>query len=392
MLFGHGQPVDRAWLFILLARQERLDVVMLAVPDTKQPGKLRPWLPALLLDGKLYLFDSHLGLPIPGPGGEGIATLEQAAADKSVLDGLDLPREPYWVHQDDLQQVTAWVEASPGYLTRRMQLIERRMAGEQTMVLSVQATELADRLKASPHVSDVRLWAFPYEVELDQQTLSPEESQTLRYEFGPLMAGFPIAKRSAALIRQGKNPSQAVATIFKGRILHFRGAFSSADETEQTASYHYLEARIPPAEMEKIVQQVVDAAVKEAPNPESINPSQLFVAIEETMQRAKDNASIWLGLINFEVRRYDTAMDWFKNHTLAQSPDGPWTFAAEYNLGRTYEALADEALADKNTAKAKEYLELALPLYDRDTSQQRQGNLLRARRIRERLAALEAAP
>ena len=53
---------------------------MLATPDPKSPDGLRPWIPALVSGGNLYLFDTTYGLPIPGPKGQGIATLAQAAA------------------------------------------------------------------------------------------------------------------------------------------------------------------------------------------------------------------------------------------------------------------------------------------------------------------------
>jgi len=64
MLLGHGTPEERAWIFILLARQQRLDAVMLAT-DGASGSPPRSWLPAVLIDKQLYLFDPELGLPIP---------------------------------------------------------------------------------------------------------------------------------------------------------------------------------------------------------------------------------------------------------------------------------------------------------------------------------------
>ena len=91
LFFGSGTPLGRAWVFILLARQAGLDVVMLATPDAKSPDGLRPWIPALVSGGNLYLFDTTYGLPIPGPKGQGVATLAQAAADDSILRQMDIP-------------------------------------------------------------------------------------------------------------------------------------------------------------------------------------------------------------------------------------------------------------------------------------------------------------
>ncbi|HEV3343558.1 MAG TPA: transglutaminase-like domain-containing protein, partial [Pirellulales bacterium] len=127
LLLGHGPAIDRAWLFILLARQQGLEVVMLASPpadskpsadgESSAESSLQPWVPALLLDGELYLFEPSLGLPIPGPEGERPATLSQVANDDGVLRQLDLDAEhPYEMTSARVQSVTALIEASPVYL------------------------------------------------------------------------------------------------------------------------------------------------------------------------------------------------------------------------------------------------------------------------------------
>ena len=91
-----GTAQQRAWVFILLARQQGLDVVMLAVADPGKPERKLAWVPALIHQGELYLFDPALGLPIPGPGAKGVATLRQAAEDPTVLDQLDLDESHHY--------------------------------------------------------------------------------------------------------------------------------------------------------------------------------------------------------------------------------------------------------------------------------------------------------
>ncbi|HEX3725294.1 MAG TPA: hypothetical protein VHV08_03585, partial [Pirellulales bacterium] len=53
LLYGRGTAEDRAWVFMLLARQQGLDVVMLGLRD--DAGAIRPWLPALVASDQLYL-------------------------------------------------------------------------------------------------------------------------------------------------------------------------------------------------------------------------------------------------------------------------------------------------------------------------------------------------
>ncbi|MEX2093255.1 MAG: hypothetical protein WD971_11290, partial [Pirellulales bacterium] len=93
LVFGHGTTEQRAWVFALMARQLGLDVVVLEVPETG--AKTKFWLTALLSDGKLYLLDTRLGLPIPGKDGRGVATLAELQADPALLRQLDLEDTAY---------------------------------------------------------------------------------------------------------------------------------------------------------------------------------------------------------------------------------------------------------------------------------------------------------
>ena len=201
---GRGTATERAWLFILMARQQGLDAALVALdasavrarvaaeeqkkqsPPRKagrpeNPGlgsanrrgnsppgpmapvslnDLRPWAVAVLIEGKLYLFEPALGLPIPGPGKIGRdrggrldirpATLAEVAADDGLLRRLDQPRtSPYPLKAADLSRIVFLIEASPQYLAKRMQLIESRLTGKQKMALTAAPTATAHRLLAA---------------------------------------------------------------------------------------------------------------------------------------------------------------------------------------------------------------------------------------------------
>src|SRR5262249_43049170 len=107
LLYGHGDALERAWVFILLARQQGLDAVLLGLGD--EDGNVRPWLPALLSDGQLCLFDCQLGLPIAGPEGRPVATLAEVVADDALLRRLDVDSDhPYPVRSEQLNRVVAY--------------------------------------------------------------------------------------------------------------------------------------------------------------------------------------------------------------------------------------------------------------------------------------------
>ena len=164
LLFGRGTAADRAWIFALLARQQRLDVVMLALPSKEASAEPRLWLPALFLDGELYLFDTRLGLPILGPDGKPVATLNDVLADEKLLRNLDVDEQRrYPVAAGDLERVAVLVEGSPMYLSERMRLVEAELPGKESLVITTRPAALAERIKSHPHVESVRLWELPYE-------------------------------------------------------------------------------------------------------------------------------------------------------------------------------------------------------------------------------------
>jgi hypothetical protein len=178
LLFGYGDAWERARVFILLCRQQSVDVVMLAINDNGRP---RPWLPAALIEGELYLFDPALGLPLPCADGQGVATLRQAKDDPRVLDQLDVGQEHnYPVASSDLGEVVVLIDAAYGYLARRMQMLESDLVGKDRVVLSVPASKLGGAARKAASVAEdrVRLWTAPHEAIQFRQAILARRSKT----------------------------------------------------------------------------------------------------------------------------------------------------------------------------------------------------------------------
>ena len=335
LLLGRGQAIDRAWLFMLLARQQGLDVVLRGSRRQRVATSTRPVLAALVTDDNLYLFDCRLGLPIPGPQGKGVATLAQLAADDALLRRLDLDAEhPYPLASDDLQHVMVFVEASPANLSRRMALVESRLSGKQKVVLTSAGGALAERLKKIDHVGDVKLWPWPFEMALAQAKLGTDD----------------MKNREMAVF-------QTQPELLKARSLDFKGDFDGADGAKKI----YLQARLSDEQLREF-KLPPDVAQHVRREDISRVEAQLVVAF----QRAREDATYWLGLVVFQQEDYPSAIDWFAKRTLEATPHGPWTSGARYNLGRTYEATGEIAKA--------------IAAYQSDTdSPQSPGNQLRAR-------------
>jgi hypothetical protein len=307
LFFGHGTAWERAWVFVLLARQEGIDAAVLAI--SQEDGTPRPWCVAVRIGGKAYLFDPAWGLPIPGPDGVkkgekgrldiAPATLEQLAADESLLKRMNLDADhPYPVKQEDLKNVVALIEASPLALSRRMATVESRLQGKQKMSLTASATEEAKLWKATPGVPAAKLWLLPYMTVERRSALQPREiirllggfmpfyamPSDLLYGEGVLQDAAKTPKDLQADIYKGSaaqdagkkkpNPLELIqdtdemkakrmieamqsfaatysAPLYKGRVLHLKGQFSGG-EGEKSAISYYQMSRPSPEEMEKI--------------------------------------------------------------------------------------------------------------------------------------------
>ena len=362
LLAGKGSAAERAWIFILLARQQQLDAVMLALAD--EAGALQTWAPAVLVKGELYLFDPRLGLPIPAgdssrmfqksSGAEAsepqVATLRQVLSDPARLRSLDLNAEhPYPHKAEDLKNLIVLVEASPQFLTRRMKLIEGKLTGNERAVLTVDASALAAQAQKAAGVRDVRLWSLPYEVWRDREDPESPASQN-------------VAQQLAIL-----EPSSNV-TLWKARVLQFKGKFDG----EEGAKQHYMAWRAPTRKLELARKHPEVLMAKDERLPgEPLEAGTKPVTFAELdarrarLETMKTDATYWLGLVAFEEENYPSARDYFGRRTLEAAPDGPWTGGATYNLARTAEATGDVAKA--------------IELYSGDTSPQSHGNQLRAR-------------
>lgn len=330
LTLGHGDYEVRGWVFMLLARQLNLPIVFLGIKDEKADQGYRTWSTALLHNNELYCFDPELGLPIFGPDGTSAATLSQLASDDGLLRALDLADKKYPVKAADLQEVAAFVEASPIYVSRRMQMVSSRISGKQNLVLTTQPTALADDLLKIPHVSKVDLWHRPLQpLRIFENATSPITREEFLAFFMPS--------------NEDPDGSRTPTYLTIGRSMHLMRKFTGDQNTLQ----YYQLAR---------------------PSKSDID-DQAGELMAKAFERQKEIASCWLGIIAFERKQYSVAVDYFQKRTLDAFPKGGMRHPAKYNLGRTYEALGD--------------VDRAIELYEEDDkSPQYHGNAIRAKRLR----------
>lgn len=340
LMFGHGSAEDRAWVFAELCRHQQLDVVMLAVE--KQSGEPQWWLPALLADGELHLFDARLGMPLPGSESESIATLSEVLASPELLDKLTIDgAEPYPLSAADFEEESTRIVASPIashlQLARRSTELQEQLEAEEYISLAANTGQLAERLKELTTVDTVALWPYPFSSLLQELNLTRDDR-------------LQVVQRFLVLAQRPK--------LWKARVLHFQGTkdipLSERDDPLAQANLGHRSAT-------QLYQgsRISDRVLRSLESEKRV-----------IYRLAKIDASYWLALLKSAQGNHEVAKHWLETQTIKATPNGPWTAGARYNLARTYEALGE-------FGKAIELLEA-------DGSPQRLGNLLRARMLREK--------
>jgi hypothetical protein len=369
LLFGRGDAWQRARVFAGLARQQEIDVVVLAVQASDSSDRPRPWLTAALIDDQLYLFDTQLGLPIPGSEAGSIATLAQVRQDPALLRKLDVRFADraliYPIQAEELDRLVVLLDAGPEAFSYRMHLIESQPTSSPPLVLSMQSQRLISRL-AECGLQQVRLWETPLETWIYRNALKR------RAEEDPELMGYLLLEE---WIFENDMP------LARGRQLHLRGRFDQEDGRDG-AKAEYLRARIPDAKIAQIGRspQVREELGIVRGRQNDMQWEVYLQSSERILIRAKQNASVWLGLIHMATGRHEDARDWFQVRCLDAHEKGPWTALARYNLARIYE--------QSNELVTARELYLLTP----EDSPQEHGNLLRARFLRQRTESSPKRP
>lgn len=352
LLAGRASAAQRAWIFLELLRHAGLEGVMLATGDAAA-GDLRPWLPALVSEGEAYLFEPLYGLPVPGPGGAGVATARQAATDPTVLAALSLPDRPYPVQAADAAKLSVLVPATPAALARRMHLLDGELSGGGKIDLAIVASDLGAAalaaLPGTPAAERIRIWTFPWETLRRRRAGTAAVSAAAARELAPLLVTLEQVTSGGA--------RRSVRPLYAARLREFRGEIDGPDGAKAA----YMLAR--PA------TTVIADAAKAAPPEQADGIRRLYGAM-------KEDATYWLGVLMLAEGEYQTATDYLGRMILELAPDSRWADAARTNL-----AAAEVALG--HTADA-------IRLLRADPSPQRFGSRLEAARLERAPAA--AAP
>jgi hypothetical protein len=239
---------ERGWLLMSLCRQLNIDVGLLSYTPKRAPAAIsivpvnestaqQPvvWICVALVDGKAYLFDQMLGMPIPDARGDGVATLQEALTDPQILQALDLPGQiPYRTSRASLLasgKLTILIDSSRGYFSPKMRLLQSRLTGKNRAVLFRDPVEqgrhfaqvLGDKL------GDLQVWPLPYATETLLFT-QPEFTQATLYTLRPFDGELPLLYARVAQLK-----GQFAEAMSQYGAMRFRsGAFKRDKKTTIT--------------------------------------------------------------------------------------------------------------------------------------------------------------
>ncbi|MGL6226547.1 MAG: tetratricopeptide repeat protein [Thermoguttaceae bacterium] len=318
LLLGHGTVADRAWVFIELLRQQRIDAALLCLPNEENPDSPIPWAVGVLIDNNIYLFLPDFGLAIPGPKGVAlrqqadstktseleyvdVATLAQVVENEALLRQLDTEGVRFPIDSDKLKESIVLIAETPSSASERMSLVQKELSGEEAVLLYQPFQDLSDRFSQQPYVKDVQHWNHPFSALYERQT-HPERVDGMMLPF------------------RFVDPTTNRTSLWSGRVLYFLGKHAGPE----SAITHYQEAKMPDRKYQELVQSQTIAMTPE---------------MQATFALAKLNAHYWLGLTCLETGRPALAQEYFED--VARSPllgTGQfWTYALAYNLGRALE-------------------------------------------------------
>jgi hypothetical protein len=166
---GHGTANERALVFLALLRQLGIDGCMVAYRDGD--GRAVPWLPGVLIpraeqrragrtEPGIYLFDTRLGAPLPGPGGKGIARLDEVSKAPDLLRPILGDADAREAVPRRVARAEVLLPVPLSALSPRMKFLQMRVKAHTKVSLALDPDALRKRFAAA-QPAPVRFWSDP---------------------------------------------------------------------------------------------------------------------------------------------------------------------------------------------------------------------------------------
>jgi hypothetical protein len=358
MIYGRGDAWQRARVFTQLLQQAGVIPCALAI-ENRDTKELMLWAIGVPIADQLYVFEPRWGLPLPGSGEKGIASLSQIRSDSNVLRRARLAGNfEYPVTAADLDRLVLLIDIDPYALKHSTFALEPVLSGENRMRVFIDADEIAKQYSQFASSDSIRLWEMP------------------------LMAVHYNMSVRSRLFDQSQFSMQYLATygafitdtlMNTARKHHFAGQFQPLED-QDGALKNYMSLRVDDATLDKLSydQNVQKMLSVKRGKTESVEAFAARVEqIKQYFRVAKFHTTSFLGMAQIDLGNIDAAIDWLDTRTLQMADTQQWHPHAEYLLARCYEMKGD-------IVKAIDYLK-------RENRPQEAGNRIRARLLQSRL-------
>jgi hypothetical protein len=369
MLFSRGDYVDRARLFMQMLAQSGIDSVMLLVPAGKSgEQEARPWAVGVPVGEQLYLFDTRLGMPIPGESVGQIATWDAVKSNSGILDSLDLSvneslkdETAYWVKSDQLDNVRAAVLAGPESLSYRFWELENKLVGDNRMKMVVRPTEVIDRLPELEGIQPV-IWDIDFKTHQFRRALRDAVAEASYKD--DIRDKISWYYSDESYIYDFVQYRTARSKYFNGLFETIRND-GNLNAIELFYKMIYKDSKIESLASDQIFQ------LQLALNQGKQSPAEFentIRGVQANMRLVRRDSGFFLAQCHFDNGNFGTAENWLTR--LEEIADtARWQAAINYLRGRSHEA-------QRNYDAAAE-------AYNRQNSEQFHGDLIRLRQLKK---------
>ncbi len=369
LIFARGDYVERSKLFLALCNHQGIEAAMLSIPG-EDSEKL--WCVGVLIGDDYFLFDSKLGMPIPGEKPGSIATLSQARSNKEILESLDLDvsesladETDYWVKSDELKNIDALIYFAPEAVSKRMAVLEGRLVGEQRLPL---VNRPADRVKKHPTVEGVTL--KPWSIALDTHQFR----QAVRAALPDAVTDDGLREKLMWYYRN-EDYIDNFPVYRTGRARFFAGKFERESDDmsrDSVQSFRYL------MYSDRTIQRLgSDSQLQTLHGVRKSDMSlgefqRTLLSVQSRMRLVRRDAGLFLSQAHFDNGSVSTSGNWLVK-LLDNEESARWKSGINYLYARSLESQHD--------------YDNAIEALKRE-SEQTHGNLIRARKLKEMIEAL----
>ena len=312
---GRGSANDRAIVCAEILRQLRIDSMILrASSDTKETSN--KWLLGVVVDSKIYLFDTVLGLPVFRSDDNAIktpASFDEILTHPELLDLMSV-KDPYRLKIEELREPIVFAISDPLYWCERMHRLEQSLPPNSNCVLYEPILHedgksgVIQRIAAAGrwNLTSLKHCAFQTQQEEKSRQLTQQavlESQKLMVS---LMAPISIKRNDDGKFVQ-EPPKYEMQRY---RTNHLMGNFAEATQKYLSIRHLELERNIPPE-------------------------------IDQLNRIASEDAFYWSALCKMELEEYAAAVELFKSYLKKYDRKGKWFFSARSLLAACHAQLGE---------------------------------------------------